>query len=289
MSIKLIFSDVDGTILPRGGKISDRTRQAVQDCAANGIPFVICSGRWYISALPIARELGIAGVSEGEASVPTGRSNSEGYMIVANGGAVVRMDGSIVKEWLTPTDVAWRAYEIMKKYDVMMNSFVRNAVFRVNTRAISKKPRGLDGYLGSDYKIVNDDWEIFEREGLTTPYKLEAYGEDLEVLARLKQELLDAGYSVSSAYADNMEIMLGGYGKGTAVKWMSEYLGVKTEETMAFGDNTNDQSMLDAVGWSCAVENAVDSLKNSAKIVTPPCDQDGVAQTIEKALRGEIG
>lgn len=276
MSIKLIFSDVDGTILPRGGKISDRTRNAVQECVKNGIPFVICSGRWYISALPIARELGI--------------ENAEnGFLIVANGGAVVRMDGSIVKEWLTPTDVAWRAYEIMKKYDVMMNAFVRNAVYRVNTRAISKKPRGLDGYLGSDYKIVNDDWEIFEREGLTTPYKLEAYGEDLEVLAKLKQELLDEGYSVSSAYADNMEIMLGGYGKGTAVKWLSEHLGVKMEETMAFGDNTNDQSMLNAVGWSCAVENAVDSLKNSAKIVTPPCDADGVAQMIEKALRGEIG
>ena len=276
MGIRLIFSDVDGTILPRGGEISDRTRETVQKCVASGVPFVICSGRWYVSALPIAQELGIENVENG-------------YLIVANGGAVVRMDGSIVKEWLTPTDVAWRAYEIMKKYDVMMNSFVRNAVYRVNTRALKRKKRGLDGYLGDIYKIVNDDWEVFESEGLVTPYKLEAYGEDLEVLAKLKQELLDAGYSVSSAYADNMEIMLGGYGKGTAVKWLMEHLGVKPEETMAFGDNTNDQTMLNAVGWPCAVENAVESLKESAKIVTPPCEADGVAQTIEKALRGEIG
>ncbi len=275
MSIKLIFSDVDGTILPRGGEISDRTRETVQNCVKSGVPFVICSGRWYVSALPIAETLGIA--------------TDDGYLIVANGGAVVRMDGSIVKEWLTPTDVAWRAYEIMKKYDVMMNSFVRNAVYRVNTRALKRKKRGLDGYLGDEYKIVNDDWEAFERDGLVTPYKLEAYGEDLEALAQLKQELLDAGYSVSSAYADNMEIMLGGYGKGTAVRWLTEHLGVKPEETMAFGDNTNDQTMLNAVGWPCAVENAVESLKNSAKIITPPCDQDGVAQIIEKALRGEIG
>lgn len=275
MSIKLIFSDVDGTILPRGGELSDRTRQAVQASVNSGVPFVICSGRWYVSALPIARDLGI--------------DNEDGYLIVANGGAVVRMDGSIVKEWLTPTDVAWRAYEIMKKYDVMMNSFVRNAVYRVNTRALKRKKRGLDGYLGDVYKIVNDDWDAFEREGLVTPYKLEAYGEDMDALAQLKQELLDAGYSVSSAYADNMEIMLGGYGKGTAVKWLREHLGVAVEETMAFGDNTNDQTMLNAVGWPCAVENAVDSLKASARIVTPPCESDGVAQIIEKALRGEIG
>lgn len=276
MSIKLIFSDVDGTILPRGGEISDRTRQTVQASVRSGVPFVICSGRWYVSALPIAKDLGI--------------ENAEnGYLIVANGGAIVRMDGSIVKEWLTPSDEARDIYGIMKKYDVMMNSFVRNAVYRVNTRALKRKKRGLDGYLGDVYKIVNDDWEIFEREALITPYKLEAYGEDYEALAKLKQELLDAGYSVSSAYADNMEIMHGGFGKGAAVKWLMEYLGVDREECMAFGDNTNDQTMLDAVGWSCAVENAVDSLKNSARIVTPPCDQDGVAQTIEKALRGEIG
>ena len=276
MSIKLIFSDVDGTILPRGGKISERTKQAVQQSVRQGVPFVICSGRWYVSALPVARELGI--------------DNCENaFMIIANGGAIVRMDGSIVKEWLTPYDEARAAYEIMKKYDVMRNAFVRNAVYRVNTRAISKKPRGLDGYMGDSYKIVNDDVEIFEREGLMNPYKLEAYGEDLEMMAKLKQELLDAGYSVSSAYADNMEIMHGGFGKGTAVKWLAEHLGVKPEECMAVGDNTNDQSMLDAVGWPCAVENAVDSLKASAKIVTPPCDQDGVAQIIEKALRGEIG
>ena len=276
MSIRLIFSDVDGTILPRGGKISDRTKQAVQQSVRQGVPFVICSGRWYVSALPVARELGI--------------DNCENaFMIIANGGAIVRMDGSIVKEWLTPSDEARAAYEIMKKYDVMRNAFVRNAVYRVNTRAISKKPRGLDGYMGDSYKIVNDDIELYEREGLTEPYKLEAYGEDLEMMAKLKQELLDAGYSVSSAYADNMEIMHGGFGKGTAVKWLAEHLGVKPEECMAFGDNTNDQSMLDAVGWPCAVENAVDSLKASAKIVTPPCDQDGVAQIIEKALRGEIG
>lgn len=276
MSIQLIFSDVDGTILPRGGEISARTKAAVQESMSRGVPFVISSGRWYVSALPVARTLGID-------------SYENAFMLIANGGAIVRMDGSIVKEWLTPADEARHAYEIMKKYDVMRNAFVRNAVYRVNTRAISKKPRGLDGYMGDYYRIVNDDVEIFEREGLNNPYKLEAYGEDLDVMAKLKQELLDEGFSVSSAYADNMEIMHGGYGKGTAVKWLCEYLGVDPQDAMAFGDNTNDRSMLEAVGWPCAVENAVEELKAAARIVTPRCDEDGVAQVIEKALRGEIG
>lgn len=273
MSIKLIYSDVDGTILPRGGEISDRTRAAVKACGEAGVPFVICSGRWYVSAKTIADAVG----------------QQEGMMIVANGGAVVNMDGSVVKEWLTPAEDARRIYDIMRKYNVMMNSFVRNAVYRVNTQSFKRVKKGLSGYLGESYRIVNDDWDAFEREGLKDVYKLEAYSEDCEALAKLKAELLEAGFSVSSAYMDNIEIMSGGFGKGAAVKWLQEHLGVSREESMAFGDNTNDQTMLDAVGWGCVVENAVDSLKANARIVAPKCDEDGVAQIIEKALRGEIG
>lgn len=273
MSIRLIYSDVDGTILPRGGEISDRTRAAVKACGEADVPFVICSGRWYVSAKTIADALG----------------QEAGMMIVANGGAVVNMDGSIVKEWLTSDEDARRIYAIMRKYNVMMNSFVRNAVFSVNSHVMKRKKKGLSGYLGESYRIVNDDWDAFEKEGLVAPYKLEAYSEDYEALAKLKAELLAEGFSVSSAYPDNIEIMSAGFGKGTAVKWLQEHLGVKREESMAFGDNTNDQTMLDAVGWGCAVENAVESLKANARIVAPPCDEDGVAQIIEKALRGEIG
>ena len=276
MSIRLIFSDVDGTILPGGGEISERTKAAVQQSMSRGVPFVISSGRWYITAHPVARTLGIDRADNG-------------YMIIANGGAIVRMDGSVVQEWLTPTQSAWRIYEIMKKYDVMMNSFVRNAIYRVNTQAYNRKKRGLEGYLGSDYKVVNDEWETFEREGLVTPYKMEAYSDNAEAMAALRQELLAEGFSVSSSYSNNMEIMAGGHGKGTAAKWLCGSLGVRPEEAMAFGDNTNDLSMLNAVGWPCAVENAVEELKKSARLIAPPCDQDGVAQIIEKALRGEIG
>ena len=50
MSIRLICSDVDGTILPRGGEISERTRAAVHALGEKGVPFVIASGRWYVAA-----------------------------------------------------------------------------------------------------------------------------------------------------------------------------------------------------------------------------------------------
>lgn len=273
MSIKLICSDVDGTILPHGGEISDRTRAAVKACGEAGVPFVICSGRWYVSAKTIADAVG----------------QTEGMMIVANGGAVVNLDGSIVKEWRTSSEDARRIYEIMRKYDVMLTAFVRNAVYRVNTQAYSRFKRSVYGYLGDGYRLIDDDRDAYEREGLVLPYKMEAYGDDYEALAKLKAELIAEGFSVSSSYVNNIEVMGAGFGKGTAVKWLAEHLGATKEECMAFGDNTNDQTMLDAVGWGCAVGNAVESLKANARVVVPKCEDDGVAQTIEKALRGEIG
>ena len=129
MSIRLIVSDVDGTILPRGGVLSERTRAAVRACEDAGVPFVISSGRWYIAAKKIADELNL----------------EKGYMIISNGGAIVHMDGTPLMQWFMPESEARRAYDIMRKYDVMINSFVPNAVYRVNTQVMNHRMRGLDG------------------------------------------------------------------------------------------------------------------------------------------------
>ena len=53
------------------------------------------------------------------------------------------MAGQPLMEWVMSRDAAWRAYEIIRRYDVMANSFVRNAVYRVNTAALKRPVHGL--------------------------------------------------------------------------------------------------------------------------------------------------
>lgn len=275
MSIRLIASDVDGTILPRGGKISDRTRAAVQAAVDRGVPFVISSGRWYVSAMDIAEALAL----------------KEGYMIVANGGAVVRMNGEVLQEWTLSADDARRIYGVLRRHPVMATAFVRNAVYRVNTKALGRPLNRVTGdYFGGNYHMESDNLAAFEEKGLTAPYKMEAYAapEHFAELAEIRAELAQMGYSLSSAYADNLEIMAAGCGKGTALRWLAQHLGVSLSDCMTFGDNSNDLSLLSAVGWPIAVGNAVDELKAAARVVAPSDAEDGVAQMIEKALRGEI-
>ena len=272
MNLRLIASDVDGTILPRGGEISNRTRAAVHAAIDRGVPFVISSGRWYISAMEIAGALQL----------------TDGCMIVANGGAVVNMDGAPLWEWTLTSEDAARIYGVLQRYDVMATTFVRNAVYRGNTRALGRPLRQVAGdYFGGRYHIESDNRAAFEEKGLLSPYKLEAYG-DPALLVSVRAELSALGFSLSSAYADNLEIMAPGCGKGAALRWLAAHLNIPTADCMAFGDNTNDLDMLRAVGWPVAVENAVDALKATARIVAPRCEQDGVAQIIERALRGEL-
>ena len=273
MSIRLICSDVDGTILPRGGEISERTRAAVHALGEKGVPFVIASGRWYVAAKDIADQLELA----------------DGVMIIANGGAVVRMDGTPLWEWTMTGDEAARAYGVLLKYDVMRNAFVRSAVYRENTRAYRAMDPGLTSYLGGACSICNDDRERFEREGLSHPYKLEAYSNDEPTMAALRAELTAAGFEVTSAYWNNLEIQSRGAGKGAAVRWLAQQMGAAREEILTLGDNTNDLPMLQASGWPVAMENGVDELKRAARLIAPDCADDGAAQILEKVLRGEIG
>jgi len=61
MNIRLIATDIDGTILPPGGAVSPATRHVVAQCRLKNIPFVICSGRWYPNAHATALDAGLSG------------------------------------------------------------------------------------------------------------------------------------------------------------------------------------------------------------------------------------
>lgn len=271
MNIKLIFSDIDRTILPHGAEASPATREAVQACRASGVEFVVASGRWYPSARLISQDqLGI----------------EDGYMIICNGGAVVRSDGTPLMEWGMSDAQARAVYDILKNENTMMTAYVRDAIYRLNGRFLTVYNLPETSYFhgGQAYRVVDEDREGFERIGMHNPYKMEAYSDDYALLARLRGRLEAIGLQVNSSFPCNLEIMAPGTGKGAAVRWLTSRLGLKREETMGFGDYTNDIPMLENVGWPVAVDNAVDEVKKICRIIAPSCEEDGVAQAIRKYI-----
>ena len=274
MNIKLVFSDIDRTILPHGSEVSQVTVDAVRDLRASGVEFVVASGRWYPSAKL---------VSEGQLGI------TDGYMIICNGGAIVRSDGTPLMEWGMSDEQARAVYEIMKDENTMMTAYVRDAIYRLHGKYLTvyNLPETSYFHAGQAYHVVDEDVEGFVTRGMHNPYKMEAYSDDYALLARLREKLEGIGLQVNSSFPCNLEIMAPGTGKGAAVRWLTSHLGFTREETMGFGDYTNDIPMLENVGWPVAVDNATQQVKDICRIIAPSCEDNGVAHTIRKYILEE--
>lgn len=267
--IRLIASDVDGTMLPRGGAISEGLRTAIARCRARGIPFIISSGRWIGAMGDVIRQAGTQGMP----------------MIIANGAAIIGADGAPMREWPLRDEDTRRVYDILRRFDVQINGYKRDALFCLNTAALKRRSSMISSYIGgAGHRLVMDDQATFEREALRDAYKLEALSENPEIIAEVQAALHGTGLSVTHSSARNVEIMAAGVNKGSALRWLAGALGVPMACCMAFGDNMNDLDMLTAAGWPVAMGNGDDALKRAARIVAPADTDDGVAKTIQSYI-----
>ncbi len=271
MPITMIATDVDGTILPRGGVISDATRRAAAGCRARGIPFVIVSGRWIGALGDVMRQCG----------------TEDQPLVIVNGSAVLGPGGVLWHEcFMNPEDVK-RVYAVLSRYDVQINSYVPDALYCLNTRALAHPSSMIKGYLGGG-KLVLDDRAAFEGEALDRVYKLEGLTEDTALMDEVRAALgRETEARVTCSSWRNVELMSRGMGKAAALKWLADRLDVELEDCMAFGDNANDLDMLAAVGWPVAVGNAADAVKRAARIVADTDANDGVAKVIFERVLGE--
>ena len=92
------------------------------------------------------------------------------------------------------------------------------------------------------------------------------------------------GYAVSSSLGNNIEINAQNATKGSALCFLCEKIGVPIGQCMAFGDGTNDYSMLRAAGFGVAMGNASEEVQSCADAVTETNEEDGVAHMIERVL-----
>lgn len=270
MTIRMIATDIDGTLLPRGGAISDATRAAIRGCRARGIPFVIVSGRWIGALGDVVKQAG----------------TGDQPLIIVNGSAVIGPDGDVLFERFMTAEDVQNVYAVLRRYDVQINSYVPNGLYCLNTRALKRRSSMLSGYMGVGNLVV-DDPARFEAEGLDRVYKLEGLTEDTAMMDQLRAELQGTGAVVTHSSWRNVEIMSRGMGKATALRWLAEHLGIDLADCMAFGDNDNDMDMLLAVGWPVAVGNATDELKRAACIIADDDVNDGVAKAVFQYVLGE--
>lgn len=272
MNIRLIALDLDGTLLDSEKLLPERNKKAIQDCIARGIHIVPCTGRIAI------------GIPESIRQIPGIR-----YAITVNGGMVEDLqEKKILDEKLLSARTAVEIYELVSGYHVMCDAYIRGAGFSERRCFENMADYGIPEVvqqLVRQTRTPVDNLKDYIRDRNCMVDKLNLFMDDRRERTEIRRKLEERGdVLVSSSFPYNLEVNGLGATKGEGILRLAAILGIKPEETMAFGDGENDFSMMTSVGVGIAMENGEEKLKNMADYIAPNNDEAGVAQMIEKLV-----
>jgi len=273
MAIRIIALDLDGTLLDSGKNLSDANRAALARAAAQGVEIVPTTGRFF-GAMPVAvREL------------PFIR-----YAITVNGAQVYDRvtDSALVREEL-PLATALEVMRFLDGFDVIYDCYQDNwgrMTQAMQDKAADYAPDGHYLRMIRELRKPYPDLKAYLVEQNRDVQKIMLFAKDLAVRARIAEELpvRFPQLAVSSSTYNNLELNAATAHKGVALKRFAEKLGFTLADCMAFGDGSNDLTMIQAAGLGVAMANACPEVRAAADYVTASNDADGVAAAIDRFL-----
>lgn len=266
MAVKLILTDIDGTILPYGNKqVSERCRAAFHAAMDAGILVGPASGRFF-SWIPNF-------FGGDEACCQTA---------LATNGMQVYLDGQKVLQKELPAVELARIMEVLR--DVPRAGLL---VFEGSTPLLVQGRREDLAIAFPAYAKTCEDADVLPREGITKANvflvgDLERTREVVSMLDAVSPALdLDVPQPMFS------NVVPAGWSKGSALLWLCERVGVRPEETVVFGDAGNDLQMFAVTPNSVAVANALPEAASAARYHIGDVRDDAVPAAIEALARGE--
>ncbi len=278
VSYRLLALDIDGTLLDRVGHLRPRTREAVIKAAEAGIRPVLCTGRRYRRARPIAEELGVAAP------------------LVCNSGALVKDpddDRTLWRADLDPQVVA----DLLTLYRDR-NEYVISFIDRPGA-----KHDFFAAVDPSHCPLVNDYLAQNRPFGLIDPTWIDRLGRDAShfhvcaigsreqmlklrdlVVARFPGQFTTFVQRSPRYEGTFCEVLRNDADKWNALVHLAELWGVDSSEIIAVGDDMNDVAMLKGAGLGVAMGHAPAEVIAAADHVTLDEQSDGLASFIENHL-----
>jgi Cof subfamily protein (haloacid dehalogenase superfamily) len=263
---RLILSDMDSTILPKGAKtVSRRTHEAFCKALSAGIPIGPSSGRARSWVPPM-----FAGDERCCATA------------VATNGLEVYLEGTCIHhEYFSHEALAGLLDVLGHHPGCGLLCFVDAKPYIV---------RGTKEELAQSFPAYAETAEVQDAlpEGAVTKVNVFEVG----ITRPETQELVDAldeeaeGLDFDLAFPGYLNAMPAGWNKGRGIQVLCEALGCTTDEVVVFGDANNDLAMFDVVENSVAVSNATEEAAAAAKWHIGACADDAVAEAIEALSEG---
>lgn len=249
--IKAIFTDLDDTLLRSDKTISAYTMEILQKCRQKGILVGFCTAR-------------------GESCTQFFLDQAHPDISITSGGALAKYHGQIVYE--DPLSVEETRFLLDSGRCAKEGPYV----MAVDTK--KGYYRNDDGKVSKDWgEVFRTDFADFDQEAMrfliVTP--------DERVVANLAQKVENCNY-LNFLNTNWYRISKNGASKENAIAKIGEYLHIRPEEMIAFGDDYGDMGMLRYCGTGCAMANAMADVKPAADVVIGSNDEDGVAHYLEE-------
>ncbi len=266
---KVLFSDMDGTLLLSNSTVSPAMKEAIDHMTQNGHHLVLSSGRPLPSILEVCSLTGL---------------EYPNMLIISNNGALV--------------------YDCDSKKPILEHRIAQDDIAKI-VAAANAAGIHIHGYTEDEVVCYHDNDELrFYTRRIHMPlkcveniadalpegsYKLQMiHLTDRSLLERFRDSLLsdkDLSKRIQAFFSNDqyLEILPAGADKGSALRYVTDYLPVLRTNTFAAGDAENDISMMDAAHIGVAMKNASDAVKEHGDIITKHTnDEDGLVEVIKE-------
>ena len=259
LNVKLVALDLDDTLLTDSRDIAENTVEALRKCVENKIYVVLCSGRAEEGILPYVRKLNIAGSEYGK------------FLIAINGCSIFDLHSRTqIFSQNVSGKILIHADDEAEKLGLHSEVYAPDTAFY----AVEDKWTKLDVDLCHLKGVVVPDYKKFLNKGFP---KMLIPGEP-EKLVGLQEKLKNDFGSEAVIFTSKpffLEILPPNCGKGEAIEWLANHIGIGIQECMCFGDSMNDESMIAKCGFGVAMKNGLDYIKNIADYVTDLDNNNG--------------
>lgn len=282
MSIKLVASDLDGTIIDRNNHIAKKNFEAIKKLHKKNINFAVCTGKSYSVSKKVCKQF-----------------NAE-YGIFGNGTQIINLKTGkeLFRKTLPKQDLLFIS-TLAKRYNFHIHLYTDNEVITeklefMDLRNFMLKEKSSDSL---EFKIVKNIINYIE-DNSPDVFSLVISTEknsliEFKTLLTINSNIDCAYISKRGIYKDliinknyeYLNISPSGVNKNEAIKELCKKLNISSNDTLAIGDNVNDLEMIKEAGIGIAVNNSYDDLKEVATYVTKASVSDGAfAEAISKYI-----
>lgn len=268
--VKIIFTDVDGTLLDSWGNVSQENIEACIKAQEQNVPVVINTGRYGTNALKVAKMIKA--------------DQHQGYSIGNDGSEIWSFKDN---KWIYLSQINPETANKLANWlfdyspDFLLNFGGLDSMYV--KRLYSKWGKWLE-HLDISIKQINQFSDIKESVSKILVI-LEQYWDSNKIKKFISEfEVEFPNLTIVQYHTNVFSIGNKDVSKGSAITWLCQHLKIDVQDSLAIGDSFNDLPMFETVGHPVVMDNAHEAIKTYAEWIAPNNDNHGVCRTIEHYL-----